>query len=59
MSSILTHMLLPIISISIVTFKNIIVSIQLYNKSFRDMFSADLVLLNQISDSSIYTYETH
>ena len=37
-SSILTHMLLPKISISIVTFKNHIAIIQFSNKTFRDKF---------------------
>ena len=37
-SSILTHMLLPKISISIVTFKNNIAIIQFSNKTFRDIF---------------------
>ena len=37
-SSILTHTLLPKISISIVTFKNHIAIIQLSNKTFRDIF---------------------
>ena len=53
-SSILIHILLPKIYISIVTFKNNNAIIQLSNKSY---FSEDLDLLNVIPDSPIYMYE--
>ena len=50
-------MLLPKISISIVTFKNNNAIIQFSKNHSRTYFSEDLILLNVIHDSPIYMYE--
>ena len=58
-SLILTHIFLPKISISIVTFKNTLQLFSYLKNHFMTYFSADLVPLNQINDSPVYIYETH
>ena len=63
MSSILTHMLLPKIFISKVTFKNHNAIIQFSNKSFCDIFFKRFnfipdLIPDLIPDSPIYMYET-